>query len=50
MKNPNLWNKIKNDYIDPDIPNKKRGCFFTLFNNAAKLNYNVENMINNDLD
>ena len=50
MKNPDLWNKIKNDYADPDISNKKRGVLSTLFNNAAKSNYNVENMINNDKD
>lgn len=27
MKNPYLWNKIKNDYFYLDIPNKKRDCF-----------------------
>ena len=24
--------KIKNDYVDPDIPNNKRGCLSLLFN------------------
>ena len=50
MKNPDLWNKLKKDYVDPEVTNKKRGVLSTLFNNATKSNYNVENMINNDKD
>ena len=48
MRNINLWNKLKKDYIDPNISNKKRGNLSKLFNNSTKSNYNVENMINND--
>jgi hypothetical protein len=48
MKNQNLWNNLKKDYVDPNITNKKRGMLSSLFNNASKSNYNIENMINND--
>ena len=48
MKNDALWNNLKKEYVDPNVTNKKRGMLSTLFNNASKSNYNIENMINND--
>ena len=48
MKNANLWQDIKKDYNEPELIHKKRGVLSTLFNNASKNNYNIENMINDD--
>ena len=48
MKKPNLWQEIKKDYNEPELTLKKRGVLSTLFNNASKNNYNIENMINED--
>ena len=48
MKNPNIWKEIKKDYDEPELVHKKRGVLSTLFNNASKNNYNIENMINDD--
>ena len=48
MKNKDLWSDIKKEYCQPELDNKKREALATLFNNASKNNYNIENMINED--
>ena len=48
MKKADLWNDLKKEYDEPELTHKKRGVLSTLFNNASKNNYNIENMINDD--
>ena len=48
MKNPNIWDMLKKDYLDPDLTYENRLMLSSLFNNVSQSNYNVENMINND--
>ena len=48
MKKPNLLNLLKKEYDEPELIHKKRGALSTIFNNASKNNYNIENMINDD--
>ena len=48
IKNPELWDKLKKDYEDPNIPNKKRANLSNIFKNALKSNYDVESLINDD--
>ena len=48
MKNPALWDMLKKDYLDPDLTYENRLMLSSLFNNATKSNYNIENIINND--
>ena len=48
MKNGKLFKELEKDYNEPELTHKKRGVLSTIFNNASKNNYNIENMINDD--
>ena len=47
-KDPDVWNKIKGEYLKPNLPVKNRVHLSQLIKNALKSNYNVESMINDD--
>ena len=48
IKKPNLLKLLKKEYDEPELIHKKRAPLATIFNNASKNNYNIENMINDD--
>ena len=50
MKNENVFQQLQKDNEEPELVTKKRGVLATVFNNASKNNYNIENMINDDPD
>ena len=50
IKKPNLWKALKKEYDEPELTHKRRGPLSTIFNNASKNNYNIEDLINGDPD